>query len=216
MDPKTILGGTIGAVIGAVIWGGLIYLIHTEFSMVAILIGIIVGLGGKLAGEEGIAEGVICAILALCSILGGKAIGGYWALPGLIATELQSESHVSQGQFAEYLQDAEAFKDVEEEDFARYMVERRYSGAPDETAVTEAEIDWFKAEVVPMLEELGQENRPSYEVWREAEIAKMVAQVQNEVSVYDYVIANMGFLDIIFILVGMYAAFQMAMGGVES
>ncbi len=69
-----IIGGVIAGLIGAAIWGGIVYASGFEIGWVAWGVGLLVGFGVALGckGDTGLETGVIAAVIALCSVAGGK------------------------------------------------------------------------------------------------------------------------------------------------
>ena len=53
MTPYSIIGAFGGAILGSLIWGGITYFTGYEFSIVAILVGAIIGLGAQVLDGEG-------------------------------------------------------------------------------------------------------------------------------------------------------------------
>lgn len=83
---KSLIAGSIGGAIGAVIWAAIVYFAHAEVGYVAWGIGILVGICVKAAAEEideGVA-GVIAAILSVGAILAGKLLGAIFLANWLI------------------------------------------------------------------------------------------------------------------------------------
>lgn len=76
---KAILGGAIGAVIGAVIWGAIVYFAQMEIGWIALGVGFLTGLGvaAGSGSDEGIHYGVIAVLFAFLAILVGKFVGVY-------------------------------------------------------------------------------------------------------------------------------------------
>ena len=66
------IGASIGAILGALIWYGIIYFTEYEIGIVAWGIGALVGFGAAVCGGEGLLMGGISALLALLSISLGK------------------------------------------------------------------------------------------------------------------------------------------------
>ena len=81
MKPVAFIVAVIAAVVGAAIWGGITAATGMEIGLVAWGIGILVGAGARIAGGYGSGCGVVCAILALCAILAGKALTVQLMLP---------------------------------------------------------------------------------------------------------------------------------------
>lgn len=90
MKPAAIVGALIGGIIGAILWGAISAVINFEIGYMATGIGFLVGFGAVLLGGQGKPMGVLCGIIALLSIFGGKiAAVRFTARPALRAELLK-------------------------------------------------------------------------------------------------------------------------------
>ncbi|MDB2687491.1 hypothetical protein N9Y42_09800 [Mariniblastus sp.] len=73
MNIGGIIGGTIAAVIGAVVWGAIAFYGEVEIGWLAIGIGFLVGLGVSAGSRSGgIGAALIAVVLTVLSLVGGK------------------------------------------------------------------------------------------------------------------------------------------------
>lgn len=96
---KGIIGGVIGGIVGAIIWAVLAHYTDREFGIVAWGVGVLVGLGtATLAGKDvsGM-TGVTAAVIALCSIAGGK-FAVIHAMASQIKGEIHAKLHVEENE----------------------------------------------------------------------------------------------------------------------
>ena len=89
MKAHVLLGAVAGAVIGAVIWAAVTAGTGYEVGYVAWGVGILVGMGAKLLGGEGVPTGIACAVLALLSIFSGKMVAAHYIVRGEIVDSMQ-------------------------------------------------------------------------------------------------------------------------------
>src|SRR5262245_46688334 len=74
MKATAILGAIICAALGGAIWGVATSRLGYEVGYVACGIGLIVGLAAAMLGARGTAAGLVCGVLALLAIAGGKLL----------------------------------------------------------------------------------------------------------------------------------------------
>jgi len=69
-----LIGGSVGGLIGAVVWAGISYLTNCEIGWIALGIGFLVGSGVRVGAKEweGSLPGALAVLIALASIVGGK------------------------------------------------------------------------------------------------------------------------------------------------
>jgi hypothetical protein len=74
MKPAAVGGAVLGGMIGAAVWAAIVYFAQFELGIVAWGVGLAVGYGSYLLGGRGLTNGVMCAIVALIAIFGGKIL----------------------------------------------------------------------------------------------------------------------------------------------
>ncbi|MEM8680541.1 MAG: hypothetical protein AAGF97_14435, partial [Planctomycetota bacterium] len=80
MNPLPIIGAVIAGVIGALIWGAISYYAQVEVGYVAWGIGLLVGWAAHRLGGEGAVTGIVCAAIALGSMLLGKGLAYHYSI----------------------------------------------------------------------------------------------------------------------------------------
>ena len=73
--PKWIIAGAIGGLVGGAIWAGISYATNYEVGWIAWGVGFLVGVGVRISAgesEEGLAQGLTAAVVAIVAVLGGK------------------------------------------------------------------------------------------------------------------------------------------------
>lgn len=93
-----LIGGVIAGVIGALAWAGISYGTGYEIGWIAWIIGGMVGLGVAVGDrrESGTPAGILAAVIAIISILGGK----YLAVDWIIAKGFDADQRLQMGQDA--------------------------------------------------------------------------------------------------------------------
>lgn len=199
MKPASLVGAVGGGVAGAVLWSIVARLTGLEIGYVAWAVGGMVGIGCYSLGGRGQAAGAFCAVVALVSIVAGKAltIRQIVSCAGLEAA------------YAQLLPQAEAFVAVEsDEGCAEFMVRHQYTEARRPEDVKEEEVVLFKAFAAPLLDDLGK-NRPAFEDWKERPLVKACfADGASNASVLTILLNSLGPVDLIFALLGVGTAFQ--------
>lgn len=110
--------------------------------------------------------------------------------------------------YEEELNDAAQFTKTvfSDDDLRKFMVNYDYSESYEEKGVTAAEISEFKEYTQPHLEQLYQE-QPSLEEWRGNSVAAI-----NDISTFDLMIKSLGFMDVLFLFLGVGTAFRLGRG----
>jgi hypothetical protein len=95
------VGAALGAAVGALVWFLIEYYAHFQIGYIAILSGVLAGLGAtKLGRGKGLAIGVLAAAFGLLGILGGS-YGSFVASKGKAKTELREEVMREYPEFAQ-------------------------------------------------------------------------------------------------------------------
>lgn len=215
VEPMGVIGTFLGAVVGALVWGGLTYATGYEIGYVAWGIGALVGIGAKLGGARGTTASGMAAALALVSIFVGKVLAVKFGAPAEIRK--MAAGQFTHERFDEVQKDAEAYASVTGEDELRqFLIDRGYSEAAVPAAVSFDEISKFKADQAHQLERF-QSQHPTFEGWQKGMTENAVTQVMARVSLPELVVENLGPVDALFAFFGISTAFKIvAQGGAES
>lgn len=207
LSPAAIAAATVAALLGALVWKFVAVTFEYEFGLIAWAIGGAVGFAAASAGSRGVQAGVVCAVLALGSIVVGK----YWAYSAFVDEIQQAFSGAMEyddemyGYYEEELEDARLYVAGSGTDIftRRFMVERGYTYATNPSSVTEAELADFREYVEPALREMAQ-NPPNYEEWQADSVDSL-----DEISPWALMREDFGILDILFAFLGIGTAFQL-------
>lgn len=200
------------AVIGALLWKYITVWFGYEFSIIAIGIGLAVGIAAVMFESEGVATGVICAIFTLLSIFGGK----YMAMSSLqetwaqdITTAIEGEEETYRKYYKQDIAAAKAFGNGidDRNELVAFLSEHGYSEFYDVENITDTEIADFNEFVVPHLKRISETN-PTFEQWLDGTFNENV----QEMSTMSLMFLNFGILGIVFLFLGVGAAFKMGMG----
>ena len=88
--PTAVVGGLIGAMLGASVWGGIAIATDVEIGYIAVLVGFLSGVGVKL-GARGALGGPLPMVAAACSLV------GLVAAKYLIAAHIVTKAVAEQG-----------------------------------------------------------------------------------------------------------------------
>lgn len=213
MNAKALIGAGVGGLVGAVIWGGIAAATGFEIGYVAWGVGILCGGGAMWLGGSGRMMGVACALIALVSIFGGKMLAVQMSAPGELREMF--DAVYTREVYQEYLDDAEAFAELEPDaDYREFMFERQYTPAETPEEITDEEYAYFERETVPELESIYQ-NQPTYDEWKAKGVKDGTDIVMAEVSLFDAAKENLGLMDVIFGLLGIGTAFKLGNGSEE-
>ena len=203
----------IAAILGAFLWKVLAVSVGFEFGVVAWGIGGAIGFAAAISGGRGEQTGMVCAMLVVCSIFGGKMLaasawqddflGDANQIDQAIEEVLQDEA------FTDYYRESKEFVDYvyDESSLRQFMLNNNYTSASTPQAITYVEIRDFKAEIQPELEEF-------YDYFNDGqpELQDTMTSILKESSLMEWVFASFGILDLLFLFLGASTAFQLGKG----
>lgn len=211
MNVRALLGATLGAIAGAVMWGAITYTTGYEVGFVAWGIGLLVGWGAVRIGAPGRTTGFACAALALCSIFAGKMFAVEWSVPGAVR-DVAAETFTREA-YEEARVDAADFAVLDgPEAYAAFMVTHGYTDVDALEAITPADVEAFEASAVPALVAMHND-QPDYATWRDGMIDWTTEAALEAMPIMDLVVADLGVFDVIFALLGLMTAFRIGSGG---
>ena len=207
LSPVAIAAAVGAALFGAWVWRFVAVTFEYEFGLIAWGIGGAVGFAAAITGSRGMQVGVLCAVLAFGSIVLGK----YWAYSAFVDQFQEAISGVMeiddemQAYFEEEMEDARLFVSGSGSDIfvRRFMVDRGYTYTTDPASVTKDELADFREYVEPELRKMGQ-NPPDFEEWQASGVESL-----EELSPWAMMREDFGFLDILFIFLGIGTAFRL-------
>ena len=199
MRPLSLVGAVVGGSIGALVWTCVAYWFNLEIGYVAGAIGGRVGFGSYALGGRGVASGVACALVTLIAIFSGKCLTAKIVLEAETCRQLHSYLLPQSEQFVRLDSEAE---------YPQFMVEYGYTTAREASQVPAHEVDNFTALVAPMLVDVAR-NTPTLVEWKATSSARAYVTVLTAgVPVTELVMESLGFIDLIFLVLGVGTAFK--------
>ncbi len=210
---KLFIAPVIAAVLGALLWYLIAIGLDYEFGLIAWLIGGAVGYAAIMSGASGDATGVVCAILVLCSIFGGKYLivaSQQSELAEALSTSIEYEGIDLREFYEEEKNDAREFMKLPGDDASlrKFMVAHEYSDFTDASQVPDDELDVFREYTQPRLEDINL-NRPSFDEWRQNSLTSSI----EDLPTFDLMLENLGWMDILFLFFGIGTAYRLASRG---
>ena len=201
---KSFAAASIAALLGALVWMGVAVGFNRELGWVAWGVGGLVGFASAVTGARGGSAGMMCAMLAMCAIIGGKIFA---------VQQFQDSGWITDEDsvfwYEEYKLDAELYQELDgsDADLRAFIFERNYTEAWSETDVSQADIDDFMADSAPMLEWMT-ESDPAMEEW----VEYMNASIAEE-SAFASVINNLDLFDALWLFLGLTTAYRLGDDG---
>ncbi|MBX2823219.1 MAG: hypothetical protein KTR33_00730 [Gammaproteobacteria bacterium] len=210
--PALALGSAVVvAVICAYLWKLIAMHFGVEMGIVAWAIGAAIGAAATCFDGRGVKMGVCCALLVAMSIFGGKflytsafmneafavfedTVGEDWA--EVVNTEIASER--------------EAYSRVggDERSIKQFMIDHEYTEATTVADVSADEYMVFRDEIEPWLTT----NTDGDLAAADSDVPDLAAAMQ-EISTWSVVMDSLGFLDLLFLFLGMTTAFRLGQHG---
>jgi len=205
------------AVTGAFVWYLMVKLSGYELGFIAWGVGGAIGLAAAAGGSRSDVAGIACGVLVVMAIFGGK----FMAMSSIAADyeasfedESSAELHAV---YEEFLVDANGFGniDISDNDSVKtFMVEHSFIDAEASAFVNDEELAYFRAEYQPGLE-MQLESPMDFGEWKN-EMTVDMETVFQDYSVVDMVVDSLGLMDIVFLVLGISTAFQLARRGREA
>ena len=215
-DPKpvAIVAAAAVALVSAYLWKLIAVVTEYEVGIVAWAIGGAIGFTAIALGSVGIRTGVLCGVLALCSIVGGKYLVQQ-AFMNEFVSEIQA-AFTEEGladAYSEQMESARYFADYVQTDaeMREFMVEYGYTEATDSDSVTDEELRFFKEQEAPYLVEYAN-NPVSVDDFTQMQGAELVQQFAG-FSTWDAVKESLGPIDFLFFFLGVGTAFRLGSTG---
>ena len=208
MPKKAVLAAIGVAVLGALVWALIMWGLEREFFYMAALVGALVGLSAAYFKAQGMTAGIVCAVLTVGAIAGGKVIGFQFAYDGIL--EKMTAEETTKSEYDTAAADAQEFAGITEDGYAEFIYDYGYTeaGSPEEVQLDE--IAGFKKYEVPNLKRLKEE--PPYEEWRAWRQAGLTQLYREEIKPWAMLV-HMDLDDAFFLLVGIIMAFALARAG---
>jgi len=206
MKTTALLGGALGALVGACIWAAVSWATHLEIGWVAWGVGCLVGAGAVAMGGRGKQAAAVCALLAAVGIFGGKV----FAIKVTLAEGFDESSlpMLSQESYEHMKKDAAEFVDLPSSRHGEFMVTKGYGTMKADAAdLSPAELEAFRRDIAPILEGLQRE-RWTHETWKK-ELSKLISQrALEESSVVGLAFGSLSVIDVVFFLLGVSTAYR--------
>lgn len=214
-----ILAAVGAAVLGALLWQFIATSFGYELGVVAWAIGGAVGFVAAMMGGRGLLTGIICGVLAFGSIFGGKYLAADSIKTEMVSAiqELQTGFDDPEMQqfydeemraiYEEVKMDARLFSRLtSESEYAQFMVDRDYTEASSAAGVSGMEVREFIEYTVPELQWFTA-NNPSFREWQDYNLNSVT-----DMSTMEWIKEDLGWLDIVFIVLGVGTAFRLGVG----
>lgn len=208
MPKKAVLAAIGVAVLGALAWALIMWGLQREFFYMAALVGALVGLAAAYFKASGMTAGIVCAVLTVGAIAGGKVMGFQFAFDGIV--EKMTAEETTRSEYDAALVDAGEFDGVTRKGYAIFMVDYGYTDAGSPEEVKSDEIAGFKKYEVPNLIRL--KDAPAFEEWRDWRQTELARLYREEIKPWAMLV-HMDLDDVFFLLIGVIMAFALAKAG---
>ena len=209
-----IVGASI-ALIGAIIWNYIALTVNYEIGWVAIIIGLSIGVAVSFFNKNAKDLSVICAALALCSILGGKYLiaesekdfaviemnKAFSYIPESALKSVYYQMVNESDKFLELIYDEVQFKEI-------LMSGARSEGYNPDTVPVDAIYEYLNENFTPYFESLLL-NPPGYDQWVN-ELPLFIEELIQSFPTFAIIKLTFDWVDWLFLFLGVSAAFQIS------
>ncbi|PIE40449.1 MAG: hypothetical protein CSA51_00725 [Gammaproteobacteria bacterium] len=213
----SIIAGCAAALLGALAWRLIATAFDVELAFMAWIIGGVIGLAVTMTGSRGQMSGILCAILAVVAIMGGK----YLAYSALEANAMAEIKAMLQPEFERMQTLAKTYDpNMDNAEFARFF--SAYSngeaiGLDVAADFSDAEVDSMRTMLEPQLNQIA---GMDFNQWYETNYAPAMAAMQQMMdampgegySPWTTIRDQWSWQDILFLLLGVMTAFRVGRG----
>ncbi|MCP8899430.1 hypothetical protein [Gilvimarinus xylanilyticus] len=205
---KILLAAGTAALLGALLWKFVAITFELELGLLAWAIGGMIGAAAVYFGAEGDNAGYLCGALALVAILGGK----YWVASSFTETYLaEMNNHITQEEFDDFISVA---RDqiaplqaalASDRALREHIIDNNYVVGVSPSEIPEATVAEFRTQLQEDLNEA-----------REVGSANTIEEFSEQyghIATSEIFKASFGWLDFLFLGLGVYTAFNMARSG---
>lgn len=205
-NTRALLASISAAIVGAFLWKFIAVVFDYELGLIAWGIGGAIGFAAAIFGSRGSTAGIICGVLALLSILGGKYMA-YETFQSDLVNSLSSQSEELKEVYEEEKFIAELYTTQvnSEKSKKQFMVDYGYTDSTDPQQISDHELNEFNSHSAPRLEKLFV-NSISYEIWLENGFQESIENY----STIDLMKESFDLLDVLFLFFGIGTAFRLA------
>ena len=205
---KALVAAGFAALAGALIWKMVAVAFDYELGLIAWGIGGMIGYAALRNGSSGNTAGVVCALLALISIWGGKYLA-YDTLKAQMFDVMNMPEFDQSMQLAYADEKAMAkryFESVYDETTKKqFIFNQGLTEALSPNQVSQQEIDSFDTYDLPRFTRIIQQ-QPTFEQWMSNEVQPEISNL----STSDIMQESFAPIDLLFLLLGMGTAFRLA------
>ena len=216
-----VLAAIVVGVAGAFVWKLIAVQFGYEFGFIAWIVGGTIGFAATVFGARGRTVGVACAVITVLSIFAGKhmAVSHFYTENYASAIASDYDQLIIQEMYDESMVDAEAFSSIDKNDEAIkvFMADYGYSEEVSADLIADEELEIFQSEVQPFLE--NSELIVAYYEEIQGHFGEVpagepvMAAAMEEQSKFSAVMEGLGFLDLLFIVLGFSTAYRVASEG---
>jgi len=208
MPTKAFLAALAAAALGALAWALVAYYMKVEIGYLAIGVGAAIGFASKVAGGKGESAAISCAALAAVAILCGKLVTVNFVRADA-GTEI-SAMFDNRDMYDEMMTDANDLAALPPDDDLRaYLIAHDYSEAASPGDVTEGELADFRDNSEELLRRLAKE-QPDFDGYKKLMTQQVLGTLEENLSLWELVKADLGFIDLLFFVFGVGAAYSVA------
>jgi len=203
-----LLASGVAAIVGAFLWKFIAVEFDYELGLIAWGIGGAVGFVAAMLGSRGQTAGIICGVLVLLSIFGGKymAYSTFQAEFSNFYTNQPEELRESYNA-EKSLAELHASVSLDEQSQKQFMADYGYSYSVQANDVSDEEFDNFMNYTVPRFEALANDSM-DFEAWSSSSFQDAMGGL----STIDLMKQSFGLLDVLFLFFGIGTAFRLARG----
>ncbi|TQV72251.1 hypothetical protein FLL45_18710 [Aliikangiella marina] len=204
--PVMLITCSIAAALGSLIWLAMLILFDYETSLVALLIGAIIGYASTMTGSKGQITGIICAMFTLFAIFSGKYLA--FETIQVVATNLSDISNAERSQLEKvYLEEKQIAQeyitlDPTQNALKRFMLKHQFSFARSINHISQQELQDFEIYSKPRLMRIAT-TAPTFDQW----LSNTVSDIQGTSS-FDLISRNFDIYDAMFLFLGVLTAFR--------
>ncbi len=176
MTLRPTLGALAVAMAGAAGWAALLLTAEREMDIMAVVVGVLVGLAAAKLGARTHTDAAVCALLTVGALVGGKAIGAHLLFEKQLPVVI--ERTLSKTAFELEVEAAKDLGTLSGEMMRPFLADWGHAESDEPSKVTQTELADFEREHAPRLRWLAKAE-PPIEAWRQRASAELRARMGN-------------------------------------
>ncbi len=209
INNKAFVAALLAAVLGAFIWKFVALIFELEFSFVAWGIGGAVGFSAAFLGAKGKKAGLICGLMVFAAIISGKHMIYEEVINQAVSSIITTDDRYGLEEDALLGEVDTYYNDVDDISSKKlFIYNNSYTDSETVEGVSRSDLEDFDEFILPKFESISEKRAAVSDIGRD-----LISEYFDNMSIFEFIITNLGLLDMLFIFLGVTTAYRLADNG---